>query len=453
MRRVKLHIAPTQKPILDKTMMNFFDSRHRGISMRAPLVLSFGVLAALGAIAALGALAALSSRAGAETLAQVVNPRKSGNSHVSDMAHVVDGATEKRLNAIINRLERRTQAEMAVVTIRQTDGQTPKQFSTALFNQWGIGKKQRDNGVLFLVVMDAHRVEVETGRGMNRVLPDARVQQILNQHVVPLFKSDDYAGGILRGVQTLARDISAFASAPEKPVAPHRTTPSRASRSTTSTSARAPFQAPQTPSFSLPSVSSPSVSSGRNPASGSMPGWIPLAVGGLLLPLGGAAAWRSRIRRCAACNQPMRRLSESEDDVALATDQQFEENLGSVDYRVWRCDKCQTAKVERAVKWFSGYEACPRCKHQTVQSQTDIMRHPSYDHNGESRVTRRCRFPMCGWGDVQMRTLPRRTRPSSSHHHGGSHHGSSSHGSSSHSGSSGGFGGGKSSGGGAGASW
>lgn len=445
--------------------MKLPNSRHRGISTRASLVLSFG------AIAALGTLAGSSSRAGAETLAQVVNPRKAGHSHVSDMAHVVDGATEKRLNAIINQLERRTHAEMAVVTIRQTEGQTPRQFSTALFNRWGIGKKKRDNGVLFLVVMDAHRVEVETGRGMNRVLPDARVQQILNQHVVPLFKSDDYAGGILRGVQTLAGDISASVADPEKLVAPHSTTPSHASHPATSTStstSRAPFQAPQTPSFSSPfvsppfvtspSVSSPFVSSGRNPASGSIAGWIALAVGGLLLPLGGAAAWRSRIRRCAACNQPMRRLSESEDDVALATDQQFEENLGSVDYRVWRCDKCQSARVERAVKWFSGYEACPRCKHQTVQSQTDIMRHPSYDHTGESRVTRRCRFPMCGWGDVQMRTLPRRTRPSSSHHHGGSHHGSSSHGGSSHSGSSrggssGGFGGGKSSGGGAGASW
>jgi uncharacterized protein len=152
----------------------------------------------------------------------------------------------------------------------------------------------------------------------------------------------------------------------------------------------------------------------------------------------------------------MQRLDEAKDDAELAFDQKFEENLGSVDYRVWRCDACKVSTVERAVRWLSGYDDCPRCRHRTVQVQTDILRHPTYDHSGEARETRTCRFPACNFREVRERVLPRRTRPSNSSSR--MHHSSSSstshRSSSSSSGSSGGsFGGGSSSGGGAGASW
>ncbi len=89
----------------------------------------------------------------------------------------------------------------------------------------------------------------------------------------------------------------------------------------------------------------------------------------------------------------MRRLNESEDDAHLAFDQLFEENLGSVDYRVWRCDACQTTTLERVAKWFSGYENCPQCRHRTVAVQNTILRHSTYTHSGESLTTRTCRFP------------------------------------------------------------
>src|SRR5687767_1682683 len=74
----------------------------------------------------------------AETLSEVVDPQKAQRAWVSDMAHVLDSTTERRLNALATQLEQRTTAEMAIVTIRLTDGKSPKQFATALFNRWGI---------------------------------------------------------------------------------------------------------------------------------------------------------------------------------------------------------------------------------------------------------------------------------------------------------------------------
>jgi uncharacterized protein len=82
----------------------------------------------------------------AETLAQVVNPKKARNSWVSDMARVIDSSGERRLNSLIDRLEQRTTAEIAVATIHRSDGHAPKEFATRLFNLWKIGKKGKDNG-------------------------------------------------------------------------------------------------------------------------------------------------------------------------------------------------------------------------------------------------------------------------------------------------------------------
>ena len=404
------------------------------------------------------------SRGEAETVEQVINPKRASNSWVSDMARVLDADTRRKLNGLANGLERRTGTEMAIVTIESADGLEPKPFATALFNRWGIGKRGSDNGVLLLLVMEARRVEVETGSGVGQILPDARVQSILNERAVPRFREGDYSGGVLASAREMIRAIEraqgarlAAPTARQKPtakssgkvrvlpkrthVAPKRTqVPQLPARSESSRN-----DVPSTPGYA---ESSPEAGSGSGRSSGGA-GWLPLVGGALLLPLGGWIALRSRERHCPRCKQKMKRLSEAEDDAHLLFDQKFEEDLGSVDYRAWKCEACGAITLERAVKWFSGYGDCPRCAHRTVSSQTTILRHPSYTHTGESLTVRLCRFPRCGFRDQQRRTLPRKQRTTS---HGSSGFRSGSSGSS-RSSSSGSFGGGSSSGGGAGASW
>lgn len=365
----------------------------------------------------------LHGRARAESLESVVNPKRANNSWVSDMARVLDSDTKRKLNATLNALERETDAEMAVVTIRRAEGGTPKQFATRLFNRWGIGKNNGDNGVLMLLVLDSRRIEVESGNGMSSILPAGEVQDILQQHAVPRFKQNDYPGGVVAGVQAIAAKIknADTDSSPQKYATP--------ASGQTSIDSSDPFAGV---------VESPSNSrDGDNTALGG------LILGGAALPIGGLAWMKLRPRKCPRCQGKMRRVSESEDDAALAFDQQFEENIGSVDYRVWQCGTCNMNTVERANKWFSGYDDCPQCRHRTLQSQTTIVRHPTYSSTGLSLITRTCRFPSCNFRDQQERILAVKTRSSSSS---GSSRSSGSR-------SSGSFGGGSSSGGGAGASW
>src|SRR5690606_9104099 len=81
----------------------------------------------------------------------------------------------------------------------------PKDYAHQLFNNWGVGKAGKDNGLLLLVVIDQRRIEVETGYGMEPVLPDAMVKNVQLVDMIPHFKEGNPNSGILKGVETYCR--------------------------------------------------------------------------------------------------------------------------------------------------------------------------------------------------------------------------------------------------------
>ncbi len=106
-------------------------------------------------------------------------------------------------------------AEVAVVTVPETKpAASPKEFATSLFNEWKIGKKDLNNGVLLLVSQRDRRVEIETGYGVESILPDAKVGQIISSEMTPRFKQGDYNGGVLAGTIALVNVLSKDYTAP-----------------------------------------------------------------------------------------------------------------------------------------------------------------------------------------------------------------------------------------------
>lgn len=152
-------------------------------------------------------LLALAIPAQADTVEGIPNPRKRG-SWVTDSANLLSPEAERRLDAALTDLEAGNGCEVAVVTIQDTDGREPKPFATDLFNRWGVGKRGADNGVLFLVVVGRRRVEIEVGDGVRTVLSDGRSQAILDQQVVPRFKSGNFEAGIEAGIQAVVAQLS-----------------------------------------------------------------------------------------------------------------------------------------------------------------------------------------------------------------------------------------------------
>lgn len=136
------------------------------------------------------------------TPAQVFNPRINYE-WVSDSAGVFSGEVRAWINQKLTQLERDTSVEVALVTVDAVSSPTPKDFATELFAHWKIGKRSSDNGLLILMVMQSHRVEIETGYGLEGVLSDGWLKQMQGSEMVPKFKEGDFESGLEAGVDAI----------------------------------------------------------------------------------------------------------------------------------------------------------------------------------------------------------------------------------------------------------
>lgn len=125
-------------------------------------------------------------------------PKPSGR--VTDLANVIDPATEAQIDQRLAALEQQTTAEVAVVTVPSLGGTTVEDYAERLFRDWGIGQAKHDNGVLVLVAPTEREIRIEVGYGLEGVLPDGLAGQVIREQFIPRFRDNDYDGGIRDGV-------------------------------------------------------------------------------------------------------------------------------------------------------------------------------------------------------------------------------------------------------------
>ena len=125
--------------------------------------------------------------------------------YVSDPTNILAPAATDTINAILGRLEKSTGIETAVVMLPSIGENDIFDFSTALFNKWGIGKKKTDSGLLILFVMDQHKVRFATGYGIEGTMTDAMSKRIQTQYMVPAFKQSDWNKGMVDGVRAAVK--------------------------------------------------------------------------------------------------------------------------------------------------------------------------------------------------------------------------------------------------------
>lgn len=118
---------------------------------------------------------------------------------VNDFAHVLSAAQRDQLESDLADLERGTSAEVAVVTVPSLGDSSIEEYATGLFNAWGIGKQDRDNGVLILVSPGDRAIRLEVGYGLEAVLPDGLAGAIIRETFIPRFRDGDLPAGILEG--------------------------------------------------------------------------------------------------------------------------------------------------------------------------------------------------------------------------------------------------------------
>jgi uncharacterized protein len=89
-----------------------------------------------------------------------------------------------------------TSSQVAIVLVKSLNGYEVSDYAVKLAEQWGIGKKEKDNGVLILAAIDDRKITIQTGYGMEGVLPDAICKRIIEQEIKPAFKSGNYYQGL-----------------------------------------------------------------------------------------------------------------------------------------------------------------------------------------------------------------------------------------------------------------
>jgi len=133
-------------------------------------------------------------------------PKPAG--HVNDFGGVMSSSTEQRLEAVLRELREKTGVEIAVVTVKNMGGLDENTFAVRLVETWGIGSKERNDGLLILVAVEERRLRIEVGYGLEHIITDARAGQIRDRYMVPSLKNNDYDTGIARGALAAASIIA-----------------------------------------------------------------------------------------------------------------------------------------------------------------------------------------------------------------------------------------------------
>ena len=128
-------------------------------------------------------------------------------------APIVDGAgvlDQDAITIIGNRLrdyETQSGHQLAVATVRSLEGYEIRDYSNQLFRKWALGDKKKNDGVLVLIAPNEHKVSIEVGYGLEGDLTDAMSRIIIENAMVPRFKSGDYLGGIHAGIDDIEKVV------------------------------------------------------------------------------------------------------------------------------------------------------------------------------------------------------------------------------------------------------
>ena len=391
------------------------------------------------------------------TVQTIPDPKQRGQEYyVSNPDGVLQREAVNNLNRNSADLEKMTEVELCVVAIESFDEENygdAHSFALDLFNTWGIGKKDKNKGVLLFLARQSRDVQIITGGGVEGLLPDVTCGQILDNNLSYL-SAGDFDNGLVYISKEISNHLTTDAAKAElllgwKPKENYSNAFNyfiwgfviliilaligykrlQGEPGDGSNELRRKSKDTQT-------------------ASGCLSWLFPFPI--LLFYLYYRYA-RKHVKqvplKCPHCGKEMKILSEEEDTKYLNGTQLQERILKSMEYNVWQCPDCQTTKlISHKGQTIYKYEECPECKaraYETIDRLT--LQNATYTSKGKRRDTKRC--AVCGFVGTAMVVLPMLAHTTSS---GGGYRSSGGGGYRSSGGGRGSWGGGRSFGGGAG---
>jgi uncharacterized protein len=127
----------------------------------------------------------------AQTIPAKPNPPKL----VNDYAHVMTADQIQSLEQELVAYDDSTSVQIAIVTVPSTGDYAIEEYALKILRDWGVGNKKTNNGIVILAAIQDHKVFIATGYGMEGSVPDITAKEIIENDIVPNFKTNDFYGG------------------------------------------------------------------------------------------------------------------------------------------------------------------------------------------------------------------------------------------------------------------
>jgi uncharacterized protein len=131
---------------------------------------------------------------------------------VNDFARVIPLDYKNRMEALAQEVLEKTGTAIAVVTVESIGDNELNDYVNRLYKAWGIGKKGEDKGVLIFLTLKERKFRIETGYGVEGILPDGLVGEIRDRYAIPYLKKGDFGQGLSNTVTALASIVAKAAN-------------------------------------------------------------------------------------------------------------------------------------------------------------------------------------------------------------------------------------------------
>lgn len=342
--------------------------------------------------------------------------------YVSDPDGLLSPAMRDSLDSAIRGVWETSSAEFVVVVVDRIEGGDIDTFATELFTDWGIGKNDKDNGVLYIVAMGDKRAAIRTGYGTEGVVPDVLAGRIIRSSN-ELFRQGNTDAGVADAVGQL-NYLLTQPGATEELMSKYANDRRRGDADTPdffgmwitismviagamlvwfimiliSTRNQSRYRRYlRLQQLQLPSLIIAFATIGMG-----LVVFVPLMI--VMRRL------RTARRKCPNCGTTMKRLDEKADNAYLTPAQDMEERIDSVDYDVWLCPNCGETDILPYVNHTKNYQPCPNCGARACTLVADrIVKKPTADYEGWGEKVYQCRNCQCE--NKKTYTIPKAAAP------------------------------------------
>jgi uncharacterized protein len=133
---------------------------------------------------------------------------------ILDQANLIDTASKQQINLLLAGHEKASSNQVIVVTLKDLQGYNIEHAGVEMGRAWGVGQKEQDNGIVLILAQAERKVRIEVGYGLEGVMTDAVSATIIQQYILPRFKTGDFSGGLLVGTKAIVAALGGEVIAP-----------------------------------------------------------------------------------------------------------------------------------------------------------------------------------------------------------------------------------------------